>query len=350
MHDIGSQITVIIVAAVLLFFFLGIAIIVIIDHKARLRGGFTSNPFSIIGLRRDHPFLGFLTGSILFVVILALILELIVTLLGAIGIDQSGDKPGIMSSLETERSAENVRRFHNFPSTFLPIQGKKNICLSCHGDFPHSKEPMIRSMLNMHTQFIGCVTCHSDPDKVDENSIKLRWLNFSGIKVSGPPFGTDVNGDTGELIQTDDFFSRIVAYRINGEQEELMEITSDDPRMMEYETIRNTLSDRDREAVKKRFHKGIKDKGRFCSYCHTDEAKSYIPFRELGFSERRIQDLTNLNIIGLVEKYKDFYMPNLLKSRQSGVRPSSKKSEDSKAMKRDPRGWWKKQYDNSENK
>ena len=346
MHDSGSQITVIIVAAVLLFFFLGIAILVIIDHKARLRGGFTSNPFSIAGLRRDHPFLGFFTATLLVIIITSLILELAIALFGAFGNGQANQKQDLMSLLEAERSAESVRRFHNFPDRFLPTQGKKNVCLSCHGFFPHSKKPMIRSMLNMHTQYIGCVTCHSDPDNIDEDEIKLRWLNFSGINVTGPPFGTDIDHDTGELVKTDDYYSKIVAYRINGEQETIMEITADHPEMIEYEKIKNTFTDRDREAFKKRFHKNIMSKGRFCSRCHTNESESYIPFRELEFSDRRIQDLTNLNIIGLVEKYKDFYMPDLMRSKQSDGRRSGKGTKDSKAMKGDPRLWWKKKYDN----
>ena len=63
----------------------------------------------------------------------------------------------------------------------------------------------------------------------------------------------------------------------------------------------------------RRFHTLIRDKGRKCSLCHTHTEKSYLPLQELGFSEHRIADLTNLNIIGVVEKYLDFYLPDLLK-------------------------------------
>ena len=98
-------------------------------------------------------------------------------------------------------------------------------------------------------------------------------------------------------------------------------------------------------------------KGRFCSRCHTEEKKSYLPFRALGFSDRRISDVTNLNIIGLVEKYKTFYMPKLLKSGKSlpsikvligsdtNSRPDAKQNSTSDKMRKDPRAWWKEQYD-----
>ena len=92
-------------------------------------------------------------------------------------------------------------------------------------------------------------------------------------------------------------------------------------------------------------------KGRFCSRCHTSEEKSYLPFKQLGFSERRISDITNLNIIGLVEKYKTFYMPKLLNSNKSNlsekeqVESNSQQKSSKDNMRKDPRTWWKEQYD-----
>lgn len=343
MHEIETYSTFTIVAAVVLFFLLGIAIIVIIDHKSRLPGGFTSNPFSIIGLRRDHPFLAFITATILLSIIAALILEMVIALGSLFGLDELKKEPELLTVLTEHRTEEQRRHFHHFPDDFKPIQGKKNICLACHGDFPHSKKPMIRTINNMHTQFIGCLTCHADPKKIPEESLDLRWLNFSGIKVTGPKFGTDIDKKTGLLVETDDYFSRIVAYQKKETGEELLEIVSDDPRMKEFEKIKNKLSDADREAVKKRFHKSIMSKGRACSRCHTEESKSFIPFRKLGFSERRTFDLTNLNIVGLIEKYKSFYMPNLMGTEKADSPGRTKASGNS--MKRDPRSWWKEMYD-----
>jgi hypothetical protein len=95
----------------------------------------------------------------------------------------------------------------------------------------------------------------------------------------------------------------------------------------------------------------VSPKGRFCSRCHAEEQRSYIPFRELGFSERRTRDLTNLNMIGMVQKYKNFYMPSLLRSDKSlpstetltgSDRPAPKSGSD---IRKDPRSWWKETYD-----
>lgn len=347
MHDTSTVNTILIVIAVLLFFFLGIAIMVIMDHKAKLPGGFSSNPFSVVGMRRDHPVIAFLTTIILLGIIITLLLAMLATITGYFDIFKPAKPSTLLSRLSEGRTAERLRHFHNLPAEDITTLGAKNVCFSCHGDLPHSKEPMIRTLLNMHTQFIGCTTCHVDDKKIPESALQLRWLNFSGIAVKGKPFGTQVDPDTGFLLATDDYYSKIVPYQnING-QAKLVEITLDDPEANEFIKIKDKLTDHDREGIKKTFHRNIMPKGRFCTRCHTDEAKSYIPFRELGFSERRIRDVTNLNIIGLVQKYKDFYMPSLMRSDKPSdatgtAKPSSSKGTD---IQSDPRTWWKEMYD-----
>lgn len=351
MHDISTANTTLIVITVLLFFFLGIAIMVIMDHKAKLPGGFTANPFSVVGMRRDHPVIAFLTTFILFGIIGSLMLVMIATITSYFDIFKPAKPPGLLSRLSEGRTAERLRHFHNLPAQDVTTLGAKNVCFSCHGDIPHSKEPMIRTLLNMHTQFIGCMTCHVDDRRVAESALKLRWLNFSGIPVTGKPFGTEVEPDTGYLLPTDDVYSKIVPYVHADGQEKLLEITMDDPEAREFAKIQHKLSDHDREAVKKTFHRDVSPKGRFCSRCHTEESRSYVPFRELGFSDRRIRDVTNLNIIGLVQKYKNFYMPSLMRSDKSlpstevltgSDRPAPRSGT---SIQKDPRTWWKETYD-----
>lgn len=351
MNNLSTANTTLIVIAVLLFFFLGIAIMVIMDHKAKLPGGFTANPFSVVGMRRDHPVIAFLTTIILLGIIFSLLAALLATVTGYFNIFKPAKAPELLSRLSEGRTAERLRHFHNLPAQDITTLGAKNVCFICHGDFPHSKEPMIRTLLNMHTQFIGCMTCHADDRTLPESTLALRWLNFSGIPVNGKPFGTDVESATGYLLPTDDVYSKIVPYARAEGQEKLLEVTLDDPEAKEFAKIQHKLSDHDRDAVKKTFHRNVSAKGRFCTRCHTEEARSYIPFRDLGFSERRVRDLTNLNFIGLMQKYKDFYMPSLMRSDKSlpsnevpagSERPAAKGGAD---IRKDPRSWWKETYD-----
>ncbi|MDH5432883.1 MAG: hypothetical protein OEY19_02995 [Gammaproteobacteria bacterium] len=306
----------IIIIAVLLFFGLGIALMVIMDYKGRLKSE-TQFGMSFIGKRFNHPVEAFFIAIILLGIIVALLGSLVVTLGGQFGLFQEEEQPELLQSLNEERVVEKMRHFHNSPEVISADSGEKNVCFYCHGDYPHSREPMIRTMMNMHTQFTGCSTCHTNPEKYDESNYRFAWLNYSGIEVKGVPFGTELNPATGQLIQTDDFHSKIVIYYNENGQEQLMELTQDNQQVQEFIQIRDQLTEKDRESVKKRFHSTIAEKGRTCSKCHTSEDKSFIPFEQLGFSQHRIAELTNLNVVGLIEKYERFYMPDLLFSNDT---------------------------------
>jgi uncharacterized protein with PIN domain len=309
---------IIVVLAVLLFFGLGIAILVIMDLTAKIPGKFKHDLFTISGIRRDHPIEAFLTMIILLGIIVALVLSMVATLMGEFGLFSKKEEPKLLSKLGEERMVEKMRHFHNVPTHNFIGQGKKAVCFYCHGDYPHSKKPMVRTMMNMHTQFIGCMTCHVDENKLPEKDYQFAWLNFSGIPVKGVPFGTRLNPDTGQLIETDDYYSKIVVHtKTDGGDDTLLEMTEDKKDVQEFLAVRDKLNDQDREAIKKRFHKLVRPKGRKCSRCHTDEAKSYLPFRQLGFSDKRIVDITHLPFIGLLEKYNQFYMPDLLNPDES---------------------------------
>jgi len=313
MYESVDILTVFIVISVVLFMLLGIAILVMVDHKARIPGEFHNDPFSISGLRREHPVLGFLTAFILAGVILSLLFEVSVAFGERLGFFKEKERSELLQELKEQRFSEKMRHFHNLRENDVINQGKKQACFYCHGDYPHSKTRMIRTLLNMHTQFIGCMTCHTDEKKIPENKYSFAWLNFSGIDVKGPHFGTSIDPDTGFLVTTDDYFSRIVVYADINNEITLMEAIEDKPEVQEFLKIKDQLSDNDKEAIKKRIHKVVRRKGRFCDRCHAPEDKSFLPFRELGFSEQRIFDVTNLNILGVVKKYKKFYLPNLFR-------------------------------------
>lgn len=347
MHGLDTTTTVFIVLTVIFFMLFGIAILIIIDHKAKIPDSFTTDTFSISGMRRDHPMIGFLTTLILGVIIFALLFEIIATFSSKLGFFKEPETPKLLQKLKEQRFTEKMRHFHNEPEEDLVNLGKKPVCFYCHGDYPHSKQRMIRTLLNMHTQFIGCMTCHNDPRKIDEKTLSFYWLNYSGIKVMGPPYGTSIDRRTGYLIKTDNFYSKVVAYTSRNGGNELLEITEDNPEMKEFIQIREKLTDKDREAVKKAFHKLVSPKGRFCTRCHTSEKKSYLPFRKLGFSDRRVSDLTNLNIVGIVQKYRKFYMPKLFKSNVSLPSLDVLVGEENKAAiksgkkGKESRAWWR---------
>jgi hypothetical protein len=348
MHQVSPELVIFIVLTVLLFVMLGIAMLVIIDHKAKIPGAFHNDPFSISGLRRGHPVISFLTTLILGFIILALLFELTVAVIGLLGFPRDAEEPKLLRELSEQRFTERMRHFHNEPEQDLFSLGKKQVCFYCHGDFPHSKQRMVRTLLNMHTQFVGCMTCHIDPRKVPEENYQFEWLNYSGIEVQGPYFGTSINPNTGFLVDTDDYYSKIVVYDTRGEGKQLLEITEQLPEVQEFLAVREQLSDQDKDALQRRFHTLVSPKGRFCSRCHTSEDESYMPFRQLGFSDQRIDDVTNLNLVGIVEKYREFYLPRLFDSGLSLPDSGTLVGEDhdetpvSSEEAAKPRAWWRK--------
>lgn len=311
MHEATSIGTIVTVIAVVGFVSILIMLVIVLDHKARIPGKLRRDMFQITGIRRNHPIWSYIIGFMLLTVITGVGLELGATMLHYIPVAEEDKPSALLDSLKAKSVLESKRHFHN-PANSLALDGKKSVCYYCHGDFPHFQKRMIRTILNMHTQFIGCLTCHANKDKIDEKDIELKWLNFSGVEVTGPHFGIDYNPETGFLIETDDFYSKIVPYVTENGTERLLEITEDDPMAVDFVKVQAKLKGRDREAVKKSLHNIVMPKGRFCPRCHTQKEKSFMPFEKLGFSKDRVYDLTNMNIIGIVEKYKEFYMPNLM--------------------------------------
>jgi hypothetical protein len=337
-------------AVVLLFVIFLIMLLLVVDHKARLAGGVKRDVFRIAGKRRDHPIWSYLVGTLVLTIIGGVAFELSSAVLERTDLMEKPRESSLLRELDARRSAEAARHFHN-PAGARSLEGKKTVCFFCHGDFPHFEQRMVRTLLNMHTQFLACMTCHADPNKVDEQKLSLRWANYSGLPVSGPHFGTDLDPTNGYLLPTDDLFSKIVPYYDEGERESLLEITEDDPQALEFARLQNRLTGREKEAIKKSFHRTVTPKGRFCTRCHTREEKSFIPFRKLGFSEQRIGELTSLNIIGMVQKYKKFYMPNLMQRGalpddvEALVGPEVDVQLDVEKMRKDPRSWWHENFE-----
>lgn len=349
MHQTVELDSTFVALAVVMFLLFAIAVLIIVDHKARIPGEIRRDLFSISGLRRNHPIWAWMVSILLWTVIAALLASSVYSMMD---LGKKPEGPKLLAKLDIERQKERAKHFHNAPKVDPLTLGKGPICYTCHSNYPHAKKPMVRTLLNMHTQFLGCMACHADERKVPESTVTLRWLNYSGIEVKGKPFGIDVDPATGSLLETDDYYSKIVPYTTLNGREVLLEITEDAPEAQEFIKLRSQLSDQDLGSVKKAFHTQVSPIGRFCTRCHAAEKESFVPFRALGFSDVRINALTNLNIVGIVQKYKEFYIPTIFldeanKSRQGVLFGTAEEATapTSEEMKRDPRTWWRNSFD-----
>ena len=55
----------------------------------------------------------------------------------------------------------------------------------------------------------------------------------------------------------------------------------------------------------------MSQKPHICEDCHQKES-SLLPFKELGYPPHRIDTIVSTEVIGMIKKYTDFYIPILL--------------------------------------
>ncbi len=218
-------------------------------------------------------------------------------------------KSAILEEVKRHEEEEVHRHFHNIAKAPQIPESVRPVCYICHSDYPHSKSKKVRALLNMHTQFFVCETCHIEERKGID--IVYKWYNPVTKKPKGPFFGTSYNTETGNLIEVEDNISRIAPYfKINGKLQSAIQM-QDAPLAKDYVKVRDQLTPEQRDNVKKKFHTDTKPKGHECKVCHSK--KSLLDFRKLGFADNRIVDLQQLNITGMITKYEKFYLPKLFK-------------------------------------
>jgi hypothetical protein len=218
--------------------------------------------------------------------------------------------------LEEARRLEELeihRHFHNVASFPQLPESERPVCFICHSDFPHSKSKKVRSLLNMHTQYFVCETCHASDDK--KSRVVYKWYNPSDADPQGPFLGTRYDPSTGNLMQVDDLISKIAPYFEKDEKIESAIQIQDAPLAKDYMKVRDQLTPEQRDGVKKKFHLNITPKGHDCNTCHSKD--SILDYEKLGFADNRILDLQQLNIKGMMTKYEEFYLPNLFKEAKS---------------------------------
>jgi hypothetical protein len=215
----------------------------------------------------------------------------------------------ILKEAKRLEDLEKHRHFHNIISFPQAPENVRSVCFICHSDYPHSKKKKVRSLLNMHTQYFVCESCHIK--EKEGAKIVYKWYNPLNENPSGPFFGTSYDPETGNIAKVKDLLSKIVPYFKTEDTIESAMQMQDAPLAQDYMKVRDKLTPEQRDGVKNKFHVNIKPKGYDCNACHSQ--KSILDFKKLGFAENRIEDLEQLNIKGLMTKYRKFYLPNLFK-------------------------------------
>lgn len=172
------------------------------------------------------------------------------------------------------------------------------VCSTCHGTYPHSKEAKVRSILNSHTGFIDCSVCHSRKDSA-KTKMDFAWVNRENGVIA-----MDVEGAYGK------YPAKIVMVKIkDGGERQIFEPVDKDS-AKEFLKIKDLYNPDQIAEAKVKLHGNITPKPVFCSDCHQKEG--YLNFLKLGFPKARIVHLNSTEVVGLVEKYKTFYLPSVI--------------------------------------
>ncbi len=281
--------------------------------------------------RLNHPviayFIGFIFVVLTLVILLGVVHHLTISHHGPgllrplLARHQETVKSDILDEARRHQEFEQHRHFHRVAAEYpQPPENMRPVCSICHSDLPHRKNKRIRALMNIHTQFFVCETCH-----IKERpgaTIVYQWYSPLEDYPQGPFYGTSYDLDTGFLSPGEDQIARIAPY-FKSENTDRLQVAvqlQDAPLARDFVKVRDKLSPEQREGIKNKFHENIKPKGHECLKCHREE--SILDFNKLGFSETRTANLKNLNVVGMIAKYESFYLPELFPETESQAPPT----------------------------
>ena len=211
--------------------------------------------------------------------------------------------------LKQEVYARLHQHFHRVDAVAEIRDVFQTTCTICHPRVSHSKNKKTRAMLNMHSNYLACETCHLDTGA--EAHVVYRWYSPVEENPTGPYFGTAYDSETGLLLYGSGGSAKITAF-VEGENAPEVALYMDRrEEARAYMEKQDSLSSEERKTATESFHTGVLAKGKEpeCRTCHS--SKSILDLKVLGFSEKRISDLQTLSIEGMFTRYDEFYLPDL---------------------------------------
>lgn len=211
---------------------------------------------------------------------------------------------------QTTLLKENPQQpFHLLEQSFIVELKDESSCRVCHTLYPHSENQLVRALLNMHTGFMFCNVCHIKRDKF--KPLSYEWKHTENATFSGKPFGTFFDPQARRANETEHFISRITALTVANGRKEVLINTRDNQRAEAFNLEQKQLGPDEEKNRLAYFHREIEKKeiSVACDECHS--AQGILDFKQLGFDALKTDHLINMNIKGLVTKYKTFYFPQM---------------------------------------
>ncbi len=186
--------------------------------------------------------------------------------------------------------------FHGLDDVSVTAAESNSICAKCHAEYPHTNSRKIRAILNAHSYFMACETCHLE-------SMKSRNITFRWIDDSKDGFVENNSVDSHAKISP----AVLVAGSIRRLDNSL------ELKLVDNYLAKRYMLDKDQEdEAQARIHRSVSDEAVSCNTCHASRKKPYLPYSELGYSQQRISEISGTEAVKVINKYSKFYLPDLL--------------------------------------
>ncbi len=210
------------------------------------------------------------------------------------------------------RKDEPVPRghFHMIDAYVGKQESKPPICVMCHGTYAHGKDKKVRALLNMHTGFIDCSVCHVRQDQPNAEGtvmppnerIAFLWVD----RETGEMTDKSV-GEYGKYPAT----IYPIRYTEKGPRQVLTPINTADAQ--QFLKMRPERTPDQVAEARKKLHASLSEKPVVCADCHRQNG--YLDFEKLGFPKTRVDHLVSSEIVGMLDKYKTFHLPEVIDFR-----------------------------------
>ena len=216
-------------------------------------------------------------------------------------------------------------RFHHIG--FEVEEDTASTCVSCHGNVPHNKSKEIRSFLNMHAFYTACQTCHMRAE-TEMQKLAFRWSEKqTGQQTVNPAALVEIEDmhATGENYYPTygDYGAKIAPGKVV--ENTFLFLKESDERakavMDRYIAEEKTLTTQQKSQMNEFLHRRITKEPVACNECH-NRKDPYIPFAELGYPPRRMQELTDSSVVGMIDKYKEFFIPDFISPVEDNLEES----------------------------
>jgi len=199
--------------------------------------------------------------------------------------------------------------FHTKQQSVIVSLEDRTSCKVCHQIYPHSKEPFVRSFLNMHTGYLACEVCHLKRSKF--NIVSYDWVNTEAVVFEGKPFGSVYDPRRKSTRKPEASLSRISPFVMHKGKPKALMNTWDTQGALKVSSARTRLDEDEKKLEIRHYHRDVvkMERTTACEECHA--RNGLLDFRALGFSQDRAEALMTMPIGNIIKKYDAFYLPKL---------------------------------------